>query len=278
MSTWIVPPPRSTSSPRAHRPDPARARSWVDWGTDFLLRTAGGLADHELSRPSLVPGWTRRHLLAHVAEHAEALDRLLARARTGVHVARQPSPVERARDVEEGSKLAPVFLRTWVLASAQRLATAFDEVLPRAGAMEVVTDRGRHRRLDALPWLRAREVLLHTVDLDGPVTFDHLPREFLVELVTAASTPTSAQTSAQTSTQTSTATSDRPALWLEAVDDGQHWTVDGTGPQVRVSGSLAALAAWSTGRGRVGLAISDEARLRDVDRTGDVAADGCLEL
>ncbi|MFG1700137.1 maleylpyruvate isomerase N-terminal domain-containing protein [Nonomuraea sp. NPDC049309] len=52
--------------------------------TDRLLATAASLSDADLAAPSLLPGWTRGHVLAHVAQNAGSCLNLLTWARTGV--------------------------------------------------------------------------------------------------------------------------------------------------------------------------------------------------
>ena len=83
------------------------ARTWVDRGTRLLLDVVDTLDDAALDRPSGLPGWTRRHLLAHVASNAEALGRLLDWARTGVENPMYASP--EARDAR-ASRLALAFM------------------------------------------------------------------------------------------------------------------------------------------------------------------------
>ena len=53
---------------------------WTKEGTERLLAV---LADQPLDRASALPGWTGKHLLAHVAANAEALANLVNWARTG---------------------------------------------------------------------------------------------------------------------------------------------------------------------------------------------------
>ncbi len=40
--------------------------------TERLLATAARLTDEDLRAPSLLPGWTRGHVLAHVARNADS--------------------------------------------------------------------------------------------------------------------------------------------------------------------------------------------------------------
>ena len=55
----------------------------IDHATQRLLGTAREIADSELRQPSLLPGWTRAHVLAHLARGADAMRHLLVGARSG---------------------------------------------------------------------------------------------------------------------------------------------------------------------------------------------------
>src|SRR3954447_21274961 len=69
-------------------------------GTSFFDSVAGG----DLDRPSALPGWTRRHVVAHVAFNARALMRLLHWARTGEKTPMYASAEARNAEIEEGAK------------------------------------------------------------------------------------------------------------------------------------------------------------------------------
>ena len=68
----------------------------LDDATERLLRTAGSLGELDIRAPSLLPGWTRAHVLAHLARNAEALSNLLRGVRTGRPAAAYAS--QEARD------------------------------------------------------------------------------------------------------------------------------------------------------------------------------------
>jgi uncharacterized protein (TIGR03083 family) len=51
--------------------------------TGLLLATAAALGDAEVRGPSLLPGWSRGHVLTHIARNADGLGNLLRWARTG---------------------------------------------------------------------------------------------------------------------------------------------------------------------------------------------------
>ncbi|HEX6682037.1 MAG TPA: maleylpyruvate isomerase family mycothiol-dependent enzyme [Candidatus Limnocylindrales bacterium] len=66
-----------------------------------LTDTCATLTDDDLRAPSLLPGWTRAHVLAHIAGSAEAYVRLLTWARTDTAPGRVSPPL----DGEVGSSL-----------------------------------------------------------------------------------------------------------------------------------------------------------------------------
>src|SRR5262245_1123799 len=51
--------------------------------TGRLVTTAAALTDAQTREPSLLPGWTRGHVLTHIARNADGLANLLGWARTG---------------------------------------------------------------------------------------------------------------------------------------------------------------------------------------------------
>lgn len=66
------------------RQDKSVTLPWMGAGTEFLLRAVGALPDDALADPSRLPGWTRAHVVGHLARNADALTRLATWARTGV--------------------------------------------------------------------------------------------------------------------------------------------------------------------------------------------------
>lgn len=75
----------------------------IDDATSRLLVTAGSLGDGAIAEPSLLPGWSRGHVLAHLARNADALRNLLIWARTGVVTPGYRSQQAREDDIEAGA-------------------------------------------------------------------------------------------------------------------------------------------------------------------------------
>jgi maleylpyruvate isomerase len=210
------------------------ARRWMAEGTKLLRETADRIDDTALSASTALPGWSRRHLLAHVSANADALRRLAHWARTGEERRMYDSPDQRAAEIEHGSRLPAGELRSWLRASAEALAEDLTALTPASWQRTVVTAQGRAVPATEIPWLRSREVMIHAVDLDAGVGFADLPRDFLHRLVADVVARRSGGAG--------------PSLALTDVHTGQLWHVAGTGEPVEVAAPLTELAAWLTGR------------------------------
>ncbi|MFJ2716757.1 maleylpyruvate isomerase N-terminal domain-containing protein [Streptomyces sp. NPDC087437] len=167
----------------------AHARAWARTGTELMLDAVAGLDEAGFSAPSVLPEWTRGHLVAHVAANADALCNLVHWAATGEETPMYASAEERAAGIAKGSTLPAEELRSWLTGSAHRLAEGLDGLTDERWQHKVVTAQGRTVPVTELPWMRAREVCVHAVDLGtGVVTFDDLPKGFLTALVAEIST------------------------------------------------------------------------------------------
>jgi len=153
--------------------------AWVGEGTELCRRAISGLDEDSYAAPSRLAGWTRKHLVAHLAANAEAIGRLVAWARTGQEQRMYSSPEQRNADIAAGARLTGRDLTAWFERSAGELAAALASLPPRAWQAEVVTAQGRTVAAAETPWMRSRELMVHAVDLDTGVTFADLPASFL---------------------------------------------------------------------------------------------------
>lgn len=162
------------------------SRTWADLGTELFLDAVDRLADADLDAPTALPGWTRGHVIAHVHGNAEALRRLLSWAATGVETPMYAGPRQRAEEIEATSALPAGTLRALVHRSARDLAADMGRLPEAAWQNLVVTAQGRTVPAAEIPWMRAREVCVHAVDLAHGVTFADLPDDFNAALAAEA--------------------------------------------------------------------------------------------
>ncbi|MER7209251.1 MULTISPECIES: maleylpyruvate isomerase family mycothiol-dependent enzyme [Streptosporangium] len=162
--------------------DLATTLAWAETGTRLCVSAITGLSEEEYGAASALPGWTRKHLVAHLAANAEAVGNLIHWARTGERTPMYGSPQERAEGIERGSRLGAGELSRWFTESAATLATAMAALPDEAWRTQVVTAQGRTVPASEVPWMRSREVMVHAVDLATGLTFADLPDGFLLAL------------------------------------------------------------------------------------------------
>ncbi len=131
-----------------------------------LLLDVADLDDAACRAPSLLPGWSRGHVLTHVARNADGMGNLVHWATTGEPTPMYLSADARAADIEAGSGRTAAELRRDVADSGARLVDALETLSgpALAAAVEIGAAR-RPTRGDALVGLRIREVVIHHVDL-----------------------------------------------------------------------------------------------------------------
>ncbi len=206
----------------------------VRLGTAFFRRALNRVSDPGLDEPSLLPGWLRRHVVAHVGYNARALARLVIWADTGEETPMYSSTTARNDEIEFGATLPPEALRNLVEHSAIDLDVRWRDLPDDRWTQPVVTAQGRTVPASETVWLRSREVWLHAVDLDAGARFDQIPADVLRRLITDIH-------------RTWTGREDAAVPHLVCTDDGDEWGEPGSGKPT-AEGSMAALAAWATGR------------------------------
>ncbi|MDQ0000584.1 maleylpyruvate isomerase family mycothiol-dependent enzyme [Pseudarthrobacter sulfonivorans] len=152
-------------------------------GTAFFARKLNELADAELDGGSLLPGWTRRHIVAHVGYNARAIARLIEWAATGVETPMYASPEARNHEIDFGSTLSPIALRHLFDHSAVHLNVEWRDLPADAWHHKVKTAQGRVVPAEETVWMRTREVWMHAVDLDNGATFNDIPTPVLERLL-----------------------------------------------------------------------------------------------
>lgn len=159
--------------------DLSTALAWIAEGTALCRKAVAGLDEAAYGEPSLLPGWSRKHVVAHLAGNAEALGNLLHWARTGERTPMYSSREQRDAGIESGAELPGARLTAWFEESARALDEALAAMTGEQWRAEVQTAQGRTVPASETPWMRSREVMVHAVDLGTGISFADLPEGFL---------------------------------------------------------------------------------------------------
>ncbi|MFG3028939.1 maleylpyruvate isomerase family mycothiol-dependent enzyme [Streptomyces sp. NPDC048253] len=216
---------------------PATMLERVAKGTAAFEAAVHRLTDQGFTRPTYLPGWSRAHVVAHVARNADALVNLLTWARTGVETPMYASGGQRAREIEEGARRPAEELRAELIAAERRLAEELAALPDECWAATVRTARGREVPVSQVPWMRVREVWVHAVDLNIDTSFDDVPHDVCAALVDDVASSFAGRP-------------DCPSVRLRSENGAHAWLLgDPAGVEpVVVSGDLPSLAAYATGR------------------------------
>jgi maleylpyruvate isomerase len=137
--------------------------------------------DEELQRPSRLPGWSRAHVLVHLARNSEGLGNLLLAARTGAALRMYSSPLTRAADIAAGvTRPAEVIVADVVEGCFRFLVEARDLPLAAWSSTVAFTNGAPNPpSISALrvAELRLEEVEVHHVDLDIGYEFSATPTD-----------------------------------------------------------------------------------------------------
>ena len=214
-------------------PDLETARRWWADGARAVAAALQQLPDDDLRGPSALPGWTRAHVVAHLARNAEALVNLCTWARTGIETPMYPSREARDAGIEATSGMAADALRADYLDTEARLAEVVAVMPEEAWERSIRNGQGRMVAAAEIPWMRVKELWVHGVDLSAGITFADLPGDVACAHVddVLALFASRDQT---------------PDATIVATDVDRTW---GSGA-ARVEGPVAAVAGWLT-RGHV---------------------------
>ena len=146
-------------------PDAETLRWWAD-GELAVAGRLDQLTDDELAAPSALPDWSRAHVVAHLARNADALLNLLTWARTGVETPMYPSRAVRDAEIDVTAALPPAELRADYVAACARIAEAIERA-DEAWTASVRNMPGKTIPAADVPWMRAKEVRVHGIDLDA---------------------------------------------------------------------------------------------------------------
>ncbi|MFF7736842.1 maleylpyruvate isomerase family mycothiol-dependent enzyme [Streptomyces sp. NPDC007984] len=203
--------------------------------TERLLTAVGKLDNASVTHPSRLPGWSRGHVLAHLARNADALLNVLQGR--PMYVSGEARDADIERDAPRGLDVQLADLRE----SAARFQDAGDA--PADWARTVELRNGVTDSASRVPFRRWVEVELHHVDLGIGYELEDLPADFTEREIAFL-----ADRFAGHPDVPPTRLTDGTRAWRTGRD------TEGAG-EVTVTGSPADLLGWLAGR-RDGAALA----------------------
>jgi len=164
----------------APAPRPTEALAATAAAERRLLRSVERMRPEQVFEPSALPGWTRGHVLAHLARNADAMVNLLTGARTGTPTPMYPSEEARDQGIEAGAERPLPEQLADLRAAGLRLAEAAAAVPEAAWSVEVPHRLGAFPAF-GVPPKRLSEVEYHHVDL----ALDYRPEQWPADFVAA---------------------------------------------------------------------------------------------
>jgi maleylpyruvate isomerase len=118
--------------------------------------------------PSALPGWTIGHVFTHLARNADSHTRMIDAAKAGRSVAQYPGGVEqRETEIEAGARRSASALLADVSRADDELADAYAGIDDETWHRHAIR-WGQVWPVIDLPFLRWREVAVHSIDLGLP--------------------------------------------------------------------------------------------------------------
>ncbi|MCX6499464.1 MAG: maleylpyruvate isomerase family mycothiol-dependent enzyme, partial [Arthrobacter sp.] len=191
---------------------------------------------------TLLPGWTRRHITAHIGYNARAIARLVEWAATGVETPMYASTDIRDHEINFGATLSPIALRHLFDHSAVHLNVEWRDLPEDAWHHKVRTIQGREVPASETVWMRTREVWMHAVDLDNGAVFRDIPVPVLERLLKDI-----------TGAWHTRGTDKDLVLRVDGAHNLPEFGDTGSNNPEVVSGTLANITAWAGGRPAVGI-------------------------
>lgn len=137
-----------------------------------LLEVVDSLRPEQFTEPSLLPGWTRLHVVGHLALNAASHVHLLGCAARGEHGEQYPGgPAARSAAIEEAATWSPESAVAELRKSIYLLEGAWHGATFETWNGTGVAASGAQLSMHELPFLRWRESVVHLTDLN--VGIDH---------------------------------------------------------------------------------------------------------
>lgn len=209
--------------------------------TERLDLIVAGLDDDAIHQPSRLPGWSRAHVVTHLARNADGLVNLLTWARTGIEHPMYASAADRDADIEEGADRLAQVLCEDLRAASDRFMVAAESLPDQAWLASVTARLPTPFPAAKIPYLRLAEVWLHLFDLDAGFEFSEVPAAHLEPILGEAVARQLNRPDGPNVRLTVELSGGREQVWDLVGGDGNP-------AQHEVAGSAADVVTWLTGR------------------------------
>ncbi|HEX2196552.1 MAG TPA: maleylpyruvate isomerase family mycothiol-dependent enzyme [Actinomycetota bacterium] len=199
-----------------------------------LLRTLDSLDDGDLGVPSLCEGWTRGHVLAHVALNAHSIVNLFEWARTGTETPQYPGWEERNADIDRFAGRSAEEHRAALTAAGSAFAAAARAVPADRWVFPVRGIGGDPQPAETFLFGRLREVEIHHVDLAAGYAPHDWPGDFVRAVLDQVPRRLGPRVR-------------EPFVGMGS-DLGARVQIGDGAPRVEVAGPASSLLAWLLGR------------------------------
>jgi maleylpyruvate isomerase len=199
---------------------------------DRFLGAVRALADDDVRRACALPGWTRGHLLTHVAQAADSRTRMLLAAAAGQTGEQYPSEQARADAIEAGARRPAAVIRADVDRAVAECLTAMRRHPAELWDAPAIWLRGGRGPVRGTVASLRSELEYHHVDLAARYAPADWPDEFVAADLRRL-------------TALMDHRADAPPMTLTAAGAVRVGIV----PPVEVTGPPAAILAWLSGRG-----------------------------
>lgn len=208
----------------------------------LVAKYVSGLSADEVAADSLLPDWSRGHVLSHLANNARGLSNLIDWALTGVQKDMYVSVEQRGLDIENDAKRPGTEIIADFLEQTKVFAANLDRLI--AGpllAEEVVMGNGSQIHPHEITTLRERELLVHLVDLGLDYTSEDWTFDFSIKTLKSVSNGKRKE----------------PVRFRLLIAGDHTWTGD-QNAMMDIFGSPQDLAAWLMGREPIGKLVTSD--------------------
>lgn len=220
--------------------------------TGMLLATVDSLTDDEFAAPSKCDGWTRAHVVAHLALGADAMGNMIAWGTTGVESLPYVSWDARNADIENLAKAPPAQIKAALHTAVEKFAGKAASLKDGLAAETVKTPGGADVSPYVVPSMRISEVIVHHADLDTVWQLEEADIDALEDTL-------------EILVQRVSAKEEFPGITIDT-DEREHYVVGDGATAIR--GSRAAVIGWLARGWTVGLRYDGELPPRPVRAIG----------